>query len=350
VEGIVTYPINHWYVVASAGELGRELLARTICGQHLVLYRTEAGVAVALDDRCPHRGYPLSAGELIGDQVQCGYHGLRFDSCGTCVSVPGQDRIPSRSNVASRPLVEQGAWVWAWMGAPDALDHGALPSTPWFGDSAWASVDGMEPLPARYGLLIDNLLDLSHETFLHGGFIGTPEVAETPITTSTDEDLGVIHVSRHMEAVECPPFYTESTGFTTPIDRWQDIEYHAPGFYLLHVRVAPSGTAVQTDGSDPDAAHLKVLYAITPKDDHNTWDFWAVSRDFAVGDSGVDSVIAEMNRSVVLQDVVALTMIEQRLGDEWNPVEVSLKIDTGGLAGRRLLAEMISSEQEPSRT
>ncbi len=118
-----------------------------------------------------------------------------------------------------------------------------LPSVPWFTDPDWATVDGMEPLAARYGLLIDNLLDLSHETFLHEGFIGTPEVAETPITTAVDEAASVVHVSRRMEAVECPPFYTNSTGFSTPIDRWQDIEYHPPGFYLLHVRVAPSGTS-----------------------------------------------------------------------------------------------------------
>jgi phenylpropionate dioxygenase-like ring-hydroxylating dioxygenase large terminal subunit len=56
----------------------------------------------------------------------------------------------------------------------------------------------MEPLAARYGLLIDNLLDLSHETFLHGGYIGTPEVAESPITTEVDADAALVRVSRHM--------------------------------------------------------------------------------------------------------------------------------------------------------
>ena len=340
----MTFPIEHWYVVARAEELGHDLLARTICGQHLVMFRTATGDAVALEDRCPHRGFPLSAGKLLGDEIQCGYHGLRFDACGTCVSVPGQDRIPTRANVARRPLVEQGPWIWAWMGDAGAADLGRLPPTPWFTDPAWASVDGVEPLAARYGLLIDNLLDLSHETFLHDGFIGTPEVAETPITTSTDEDAGVIHVSRHMHGVECPPFYSESTGLSTPIDRWQDIEYHAPGFYVLHVRVAPSGTPVGADGSDRDAAHLEVLYAITPVDDHSTLDFWAVSRDFALDDPSVDAGIAAMNRAVVLQDVVALNLIEERLGDEWTPAEVSLRIDTGGLAGRRVLAEMIAAE------
>ncbi|WP_226874821.1 hypothetical protein [Microbispora sitophila] len=70
----------------------------------------------------------------------------------------------------------------------------------------------MEPLKARFGLLVDNLLDLSHETYLHGGYIGTPEVAATPITTEVDEEAGVVYVSRHMDDAECPPFYAKSTG------------------------------------------------------------------------------------------------------------------------------------------
>lgn len=336
----MTFPRNHWYVIAAGREVGDHLLARTVCGEHLVLYRTGAGQVVAMDDRCSHRGYPLSAGTLVGDEIQCGYHGLRFDSCGTCVWAPGQDRIPSRANIGVRPVVEQGPWIWVWMGDPSAPDHERLPVTPWFEDDGWSAVEGMEPLPARYGLLIDNLLDLSHETFLHAGFIGTPEVAETPITTDVDEYAGIVYVSRRMKSVECPPFYRDSTGLESPIDRWQDIEYHAPGYYLLHVRVAAAGTEPAPDGSDPGAAHVKVLYGITPVDDHHTLDFWAVCRDFAVGDPAVDTFLADMNREVVLQDVEALGLIEERLGDEWNPPEVSFKIDTGGLAGRRILAGM----------
>lgn len=340
----MTFPTNHWYVVARADEVGRSLLSRTVCGQHLVFYRTEGGRPVALDDRCPHRGYPLSAGSLSGDHVQCGYHGLQFDECGTCVRVPGQDRIPSRADVASRPLVEQGSWIWGWMGDAASPDHTRLPAIPWFDDPTWASVDGMEPLAARYGLLIDNLLDLSHETFLHDGFIGTPEVATTPITTQTDHTAGVVRVSRRMEAVECPRFYSATTGFVTPIDRWQDIDFHPPGFYLLHVRVAPHAAHPASDGTDAGAAHLKVLYAITPVDDHNTLDFWAVCRDFAIDDADVDRSLAEMNRAVVLQDVAALSLIEERLGDEWAPPEVSLKIDAGALAARRMLAELTAHD------
>lgn len=348
-----SFPLDHWYVIARRGEIGDHLLARKVAGERLVLYRTSAGEPVALADRCSHRQYPLSAGQRVGDEIQCGYHGLRFDSCGTCTWVPSQDRIPTRANVPTHPLVEQGAWVWVWMGDPAQPDHARLPATPWFTDDAWATVDGVEPLAAHYGLLIDNLLDLSHETFLHAGFIGTPEVAETPIETSTattDDGRPVVHISRHMSGVECPPFYAESTGLQTPIDRWQDIDYYAPGFYRLNVRVAPNGTEPESDGSDPDAAHVVVLYAITPVDEDNTLDFWAVCRDFGVGDTTIDAFLASMNRTVVLQDVAALDLLHARLvearADGSAPGEVSFKFDTGGLTGRRVLAELTAANPQ----
>lgn len=336
----MSFPVNRWYVIASTDEVGDQPLARTVCGRSVVLFRDDHGTAVALDDRCPHRNYPLSLGAVLDGGIRCGYHGLRFDSSGTCVWVPGQDRITSKANVPIHHLVEQGAWIWIWVGEDPSgePDGDRLPSTPWFTDDGWTSVHGMEPLAARYGLLIDNLLDLSHETFLHAGYIGTPEVAETPTTTEVDDEAGVVRVFRHMEGAECPPFYVRTTGMRSPIDRWQDIEYHAPGFYLLHVRVAPHGVVPASDGSDPDAAHLKVLYAITPVDGANTLDFWAVCRDFAIDDEAISRSMAELNRHVVVQDVEALTVLERMLAERPDLPEVSFKIDTGALAARRVLA------------
>jgi vanillate O-demethylase monooxygenase subunit len=333
----MSLPSNRWYVVAATDEIGVEPLARRVCGKRVVLYRTTTGDIVCLDDRCSHRAFPLSAGSVVGDEIQCAYHGLRFDGCGTCTWAPGQERIPSRANITAHAIEVQGPWVWLWVGEPADADRTLLPATPWFTETGWAEVHGMEPLAARFGLLVDNLLDLSHETFLHAGYIGTPEVADTPITTETDLETGVVRVSRRMAAVECPPFYSESTGLESPIDRWQDIEYHAPGFYLLHVRVAPHGQDPADDATGR-AASLKVMYAITPETESSTLDFWAVCRNFDVDNKETDAFIAKMNREVVLQDVEALELLESRLQEEQGtPVEVSFKIDTGGLAARRVL-------------
>jgi phenylpropionate dioxygenase-like ring-hydroxylating dioxygenase large terminal subunit len=336
---------DQWYVAAYGREVGRELFSRTVCGEPILLWRTESGEVTAMSDRCVHRRFPLSQppSRLDGDRVVCGYHGFTYGADGVCVSVPGQARVPRTARLTSYPAVEQDSFVWVWIGERDLADPKLIPRAPWLDQSGYTAVSGMEPLAARYGLLVDNLLDLSHETYLHGGYIGTPEVAETPITTEVDEEAGIVRVSRHMDDAACPPFYAESTGITGRITRWQDIEYHAPCLYLLHSRIAPVGTPPpdEVTGADPDAFHVEVVYAITPETENSTHDFWAVARDFALDDEKVTGFLHDNNRTVVLQDVVALDVLEKAVAAERDRYqELSINIDTGGLAARRILKRL----------
>ncbi|WP_106400973.1 aromatic ring-hydroxylating dioxygenase subunit alpha [Actinocorallia populi] len=325
---------DQWYVIAYAHEVGRDLLARTVLGEPIVLYRTEDGRAVALADRCVHRRYPLSESELVGDTVVCGYHGFTYDTKGACVAVPGQTRIPRTARVASYPLVESDSLVWVWIGDPERADETAVPRAEHLAAPGWVTVKGMEPISCDYGLLVDNLMDLSHETYLHGGYIGTPEVAETPITTEVDDEAGVVRVSRHMEDAECPPFYARSTGIEGRIRRHQDIEYFAPCLYLLHSKISPTG-------QDEPVFRTEITYAITPSAPGKVYDFWAVSRNFATEDEEVTEFLAEFNHTVVMQDVTALNLLQRALDAEpADYQELSINIDAGGLAARRLLAKL----------
>jgi vanillate O-demethylase monooxygenase subunit len=336
-------PRDQWYVAAYGREIGHELFSRTICGESILFWRTRAGTVTAMSDRCVHRRFPLSEppSRLVDDQVVCGYHGFTYGADGGCVAVPGQTRVPRTARLKSYPVVEQDSFVWVWIGDPAKSDTTHIPRAPWLLSPDYTTVSGMEPLKARFGLLVDNLLDLSHETYLHGGYIGTPEVAATPITTEVDEEAGIVYVSRRMDDAECPPFYAKSTGLTGRIMRWQDIEYTPPCLYKLHSRIAPLGVLPNADGTDPDAFHVEVVYAITPETEHTTHDFWAVARDFALDDQGVSDFLAENNRTVVLQDVAALDALEQVIASEPEGYqELSINIDTGGLAARRMLARL----------
>lgn len=330
--------------------MGREeILGRTILGEALAFWRTEAGEVVALADRCVHRRFPLSKSRVEGDTVVCGYHGFTYDQQGACVFVPGQTRIPRTARVGAYPVVEQDSFVWVWIGEADRADPAGIPRAPWLADPGYTTVCGMEPLDARAGLLVDNLLDLSHETYLHGGYIGTPEVANTPIQTEVDDEAGIVYVSRHMDDADCPPFYSRSTGISGRITRWQDIEFHPPCLYLLHSRVAPVGVLPPETGPDDAAFHVEVVYAITPSTESSTYDFWAVARDFALEDTQVSEFLRESNRTVVLQDVEALNVLETVLQSEAGGYqELSINIDTGGLAARRILARQVAEGEAPA--
>ncbi|MGW6929760.1 Rieske 2Fe-2S domain-containing protein [Lentzea sp. NPDC054927] len=337
------FPRDQWYVAAYGSEIEHDLFNRTICGEPILFWRTRDGAVTAMPDRCVHRRFPLSQkpSRLVDDQVVCGYHGFTYDAGGKCVAVPGQTRIPRTARLLPYPVVEQDSFVWVFIGDPANADASRIPRAPWLVSPDYTTVAGMEPLNARYELLVDNLLDLSHETYLHGGYIGTPEVASTPITTEVDEDAGIVYVSRHMDDAECPPFYAKSTGLQGRIARWQDIEYTPPCLYKLHSRIAPVGSAPNPDGTDPDAFHVEVVYAITPETETSTHDFWCVARDFALGDEEVSAFLAENNRTVVMQDVVALNVLEQVIANEPEGYqELSINIDTGGLAARRMLKRL----------
>ena len=132
---------DQWYVAAYATEVSRTFLARTILGEPIVFYRTaQDGRVVALADRCVHRRYPLSESRLDGDTIVCGYHGFTYDTSGTCVFVPGQQRIPRTARVASYPVVEVDSFVWVWIGDPELADETLIPRAPHMADPEFVTV------------------------------------------------------------------------------------------------------------------------------------------------------------------------------------------------------------------
>lgn len=87
---LLNHPLNAWYVAGWDHEItSKGILARTVAGRPLALYRTQDGRAAALADACWHRLAPLSQGKLVGtDGIQCPYHGLQYNSAGRCTSMP----------------------------------------------------------------------------------------------------------------------------------------------------------------------------------------------------------------------------------------------------------------------
>src|SRR3954465_14003478 len=149
---IPAFARNQWYVAAYSGEIGRELLGRTILGEPIVFYRSEAdGAVLASAAPCVHRRFPLSESRLDGDTSVCGYHGFTYDTTGACVSVPGQKRIPRTARVAAYPVAELDSFVWVWIGDPALADEKLIPRAPHLDAPGWTSVSGMEPIDGDYG-------------------------------------------------------------------------------------------------------------------------------------------------------------------------------------------------------
>ena len=217
---------NGWYVAAFRNELGRDLLARTILNQPVVLYRKEDGEAVAVGGRCPHRHFPLGKSCLKGDAIVCGYHGIAFGADGRCVDIPSQDVVPRAYTIPTYPLVEHGLWAWIWMGDADKADVALLPDLEEIGVTAagmTARPFYVQEVQGRYQLLNDNLLDLSHLAFLHASSIGTVENAQAP------EELvkrpGFLSCRRYIRNADAPAVMAATGRYAGKIDRVTGMDF-----------------------------------------------------------------------------------------------------------------------------
>jgi phenylpropionate dioxygenase-like ring-hydroxylating dioxygenase large terminal subunit len=90
-----------------------------------------------------------------------------FDAEGQCVRVPGQDTVPRQARVQNYPLVERHSFAWIWLGDAALADPAKIPDVHWCDHPDWAVSDGYHHFAANYQLVNDNLLDLSHESFVH---------------------------------------------------------------------------------------------------------------------------------------------------------------------------------------
>jgi phenylpropionate dioxygenase-like ring-hydroxylating dioxygenase large terminal subunit len=334
---------NCWQVIAFSKEVGPTPLARTVLDEPIVLFRTQSGEAVALADRCPHRFAPLSFGRVVGDQIQCGYHGLCFDRDGICVRVPGQDSVPQRARVRKYPLVERHTFAWIWMGDAKLADPDRVPDFHWMDDPAWTAVEGYHHFKANYQLVNDNLLDLSHESFVHEETIGNESVAESPASVTLDGN--VVRVHRDMLNIEAPPFYKRTTGFAGRINRWHTNHFTPPGFHVIENGSMPA------DAPDKSQAlERKVLNLITPETPTSSHYFWGIVRQFRLDDRELTDYIRAGIIRTFDQDKAVLEAQQRGIGpDPDNAVfPVSIRVDAGPMQGRKLLNAMIARETTAS--
>lgn len=336
------WPKNCWYVAAHAHEVTDQLFARTILGQPLIFWRAAGGTVAALEDRCPHRLVPLSTGKTVGGHVECGYHGLRFDAGGACTHVPGQDSIPSNACVKTFPVAERHALIWVWLGAAELADESLIPDLHWLDAPGWTSVTGTLHFNCDYRLINDNLLDLSHETYIHKHTIGNDAVAASPSVT---EIVGrrVVRVHREMPDIEPPPFFSLAQGHEARINRWQIAIFMAPGFNMTEVGFHPVGT-------DRVKEHLMMrpIHIITPETERSAHYIWAVARNFRLGDARLDEGLIVAIDHTFKEDRELLEIQQKRLDEEGMPKlpQVAVKLDQGPVQGRRLLEAMIKREQD----
>lgn len=334
---------NGWYSAIWSRELKEKPVGKTFLNEKVVLFRNDRGEVGALEDRCCHRAAPLSLGEISGATLACGYHGLQFDVNGKCVHVPGQTDVPPGAKVRSYPVHEKNNVVWIWMGDAAKADVTKVPDMPWLSDPKWATTPGNLHVKTNYQFIIDNLLDLTHVSYVHKKTLaGDPREATTP--TKTERLNDGVRVGRWMIDFVPPPLFAKAGNFTGKVDRWQHATWHPPGIVYLDVGCAKTGTGAP-EGDRSQGISIWSSHLITPETEQTSHYMFCFARDFSLDDQEMSRMLFEGSKATFLEDVEFLEAVQtNREGGSLDGL-IHVTADAAQLQARRMLNAMIGAEQ-----
>jgi vanillate O-demethylase monooxygenase subunit len=332
------YPYNCWYVAAMSDEVGQGLVARRLLDRPVVLYRRESGEIVAMEDRCIHRAYPLSAGRREGDRVVCGYHGFAYDPDGCLVGVPSQENVPPGARVRTYPVHEQSPFVWIWLGDPGAAALRPPPRVPWYADgSGWASTTEVLRVDANYLLLHEHYLDLTDVFVMHPEVV-PPDIEVLPPLDEVEVSERSVAYSRELPASRLAAWEAEITGMPadTPGGRREEGVFVSPALHVQHYVIAPEGGK---------AHELLRIQGLTPESPTATHVFLQMARKFATDNAGVGAFLRDMFHEWAMRDATVLETVQRCLGEDTVPRrDINVKADRAAVRARRIAMEMVGDE------
>jgi len=332
------FPLDQWYVAGFSWEFQNNPVARTLLGNPVVFFRANGEIA-ALEDRCCHRHLPLSCGTIDGPAIRCGYHGLRFDSDGRCIDIPGQPKIPTMACVRSYPLQERNQIVWIWIGrTPESQPTCDAPAHPWHDDPLYQFQGDVYHYKAPYQLIHDNLLDLSHLGYVHARTIGgNAQIHVKPEMTITD-GADWVKVVRHMRDSEPPPTYREAWPFEGRIDRWQEIEFRISHF-LIWTGGMDAGSGDLNDPARP-GFHMRGFHGITPETETTSFYFWTISSNRNPARPGMADKIHRDSALTFDEDRVVIEAQHANMARLPDAPFMGIHVDTALNRARRIIARL----------
>jgi vanillate O-demethylase monooxygenase subunit len=333
---------NCWYVAAWEHEVPVDgLFSRTVVGEPLLLFRVSSGAVVALEDRCCHRQAPLSRGRKEGDCVRCGYHGLKFNSDGVCVEIPGLDSIPPKACVRRFPVLVQNKWVFVWMGDPTKADATLLPDNFSCNHPAWRYLPGYLHYATPYELIADNLLDFSHLSYVHAATLGGSEQIARIRPTVEKIERG-IRVKREVPSVPPPNYYLPLWDYTGLIDRWIDYTFTLPATLLMHSGARPVGA----DEQDMNVGiRFHSCQALTPETESTTHYFFQESHRADQGDSATTQGIYDGLLAAFNEDRAMISAQARNIALAPDVPMLPLAMDSALMQFRRLVVQTLDAEQ-----
>ena len=342
------YPLNCWWVAATSAEVGGKPLARRLLDRNVVLFRSGSGTVIALEDRCPHRGAPLSRGRVLGDMIACSYHGFRFDGTGRCTHIPTQDHIPSALATLAWPTVEHGPFVWIWMGEAREAHPAKLPQLNWSTDPAHMRFARYTLKRFDFGSLHENFMDLPHIFFLHNrdkdwlGYGDSPQALQA-VTTLEETPHGLVRTTRQRNS-EPLALDIKTLGLDPgqKVDCLDTVFFRPPGCYI-HEEACEWASGTDTERK---TYGFQGLHCTTPASAGSCHWWWVYTYDYGRGSlreyqARWDTVLGEEDADLL----EAMQVAREEDGGRTTPGEILVLADQAPMRVRRILADMVAAER-----
>ncbi|MFT5896680.1 MAG: phenylpropionate dioxygenase-like ring-hydroxylating dioxygenase large terminal subunit [bacterium] len=340
----MNYVRNAWYVAGWSSEFNDSLKRVVILEQAVVMYRMSDGSVVGLEDQCPHRLLPLSKGTRLGDDIQCGYHGMTFNCEGQCVRVPGQDNVPASAFVTKYAVHEKHSIVFIWMGdAAEAVIEDIF-DLPQFHSEEWHAHQGDAlHLKSNYLNVAENLVDPAHVSFVHPTTLGNSASENVPVHVDTEGE--VLVAWRWIR--DAPPvgFFQKFGGFEGNVDRWHYYYLHLPCTAVIDFGSADADKNLPEECRD-EGVRIFALHFLTPVNEHYTIDRWMHLRNAAVGDEEASTQMDKLFRVAFSEDKEILEAIDEQEQMVQNRKPIKLAIDKGTAVYRRRINAMITDAEQ----
>ncbi len=332
---------NAWYVAGWDAEIDSAPLARTICDIPMMFYRKLDRSVVAMRDACPHRLLPLSMGIREEDSIRCKYHGLKLGPDGVAEEMPlTSEKVNTRICVETFVVEERHRYVWVWIGEKEKADPALIPDLWPCSAEGWTFDGGYYHVACDYRLMIDNLMDLTHETYVHAGSIGQPEIMEAPLECKVEGDT--VYLWRWMPGIEAPPFWRTALKQEGPVDRWQICQFLLPSAVMIDVGVAPVDAGATLEVHDQGVRGMVVDF-MTPESDGSHHYFWGMARNFDVDDHGFTARFKAQQGGVFAEDKVILEAQQRSIDANPGQRLNAYSIDQGGVRARRIIDRAIKA-------
>jgi phenylpropionate dioxygenase-like ring-hydroxylating dioxygenase large terminal subunit len=165
-----------WHPVCESNFVLESPVPVKLMNTDLVLWRDEDSVVHCLHDQCPHRGAKLSLGTICEGQLQCAYHGWRFDGEGVCQRIPSMTSFkPGPAHQARSVAVKEGmGLVWVCFDSAAATKTELPAFTAEHNPRQRKLNAGPYEVNTSAPRIVDNFLDIAHFSFVHRGWLGDP--------------------------------------------------------------------------------------------------------------------------------------------------------------------------------